>query len=202
MRPHPCPATATLALAAAMIAMPPDATAQSHSWDTHSSSRRIQFHPSPPGEPSMPIEQMPGYPLNPVIGKILWVDATGTHATALLTQHPAPKKDARLGTRDATLRPSSQPRLVQHKAGSRIAGLRIERGTAHPGQELVRPGARMMEELEKLPARGNPNPEPPASPSTPPEKTRAPLPVKTPQPEPPSPRPAAVKEPRPIPPHP
>ena len=192
------PVALVLALAAMVVALP-HATAQSHSWDTHSSSRHIRPQPLLSAEPATPIEQMPGYPLNPVIGKILWVDATGTYATALLRQPLTLNKNALLGTCDATLQPSSQLRLVQHNAGTRIAGLRVERGTAHSGQELIRPGAHMGEQLEKLPARTTPKP---ASPSTPPKETRAPLPVKTPQPEPPTVRPAPVELPRPVPPHP
>lgn len=115
--------------------------------------------------PAQRLQDMPGYPLNPVIGKIVWVDDTGRYAVAWLKQ-PTPLNDRPLGTHNDTLEPRALLRVVRHKDATRAVGLVVERGEALPGQELILPGARMTDRLSALAPRPVPEAEKtPVSPS-------------------------------------
>jgi hypothetical protein len=138
-----------------------------------------------------------GRALAPVLGKIVWVDASGRHAVAWLKQRPFPaelrtrreneavsgpilREGRLLGVRGANMEPLALLRLAQNHTGDRAVGLVVERGAARKGLEIVLPDDALLEQLRSL----APHPE---EPPPPPPKAKAPPPA----PKPPVPSPAA-----------
>ncbi|MDR1497953.1 MAG: hypothetical protein LBS59_06050 [Puniceicoccales bacterium] len=122
-----------------------------------------------------------GLPSSPILGKIVWVDASGRHAVAWLNRLPFPAetnvsgenaaaatpalaKNRPLATRGADMAPLALLYPVgDHTSRDRALGLVVQRGTVRKGQELVLPAASFLEKLNTLPLRPESSPPPPKS---------------------------------------